>query len=154
MFPSKDLQISLWASSCLGDIQKGPRLAWSFCHLFLPCLFFYTVTFLSFFKGLVINEGADPDLRGQTWMHVPHVLPRHGILPTENQTCAPLKSPFGARKLGLNPAEIWNQVIHSLIYCTTTTGAAKQLQTWSWGGITSFILKENILFVCFGASAF
>lgn len=35
-------------------------------------------------------------------MHVPHVLPWHGIFPTENPTCAPHKSPFGATKLGLN----------------------------------------------------
>lgn len=50
MFPNKDLQIPLSANSCLRDVHKGRCLVWwrlSFCHLFLPCLFFYTTTFSS-----------------------------------------------------------------------------------------------------------
>lgn len=133
--------------------------------IFTLFIFLYCDIFL-LVKILVINEGANPDLRKHTRTHVLHMLQLHAILPTENQTniCAPVKFPFGPQN-GIERCraflfqEKWNETTCSLIYCTTKSGTAKQLQTLScgeawakaeeWGELNSEEKYHVCLLYCF-----
>lgn len=170
-FPNKDLQISLSANSCLCDVQKSTMFS-TVKTLFLPFIFtvfifLYCDIFL-LVKNLVINEGANPDLRKHTRTHILHMLQLHGLTgcnpPHRKANQYDLNSPLG-HKMGLNAAEpfYFKRTVMSWPVAQLITPQSLGLQSNSKNypvgkrelrSEESSLSKRNRTVVCFTVSTF
>lgn len=135
--------------------------------IFLYCDIFLLV------KVLVINEGANPDLRKHTWTHILHALQLHwahriefSLQKTKPIPVHHLNSPLG-HKTGLNAAEPFYFKQTEMRWPVAQFIAPQSLGLQSNSNHypvgerepklkseESLVLKENVMFACFTVSAF